>query len=51
MQVILVRMARHDGKLNLSFIDGHLESLNGNQLLSIGNSVSNTDNSDAIIIK
>ena len=38
-----MRMARHDGKLNLSFIDGHVESLNGNQILSIGNSVSNTD--------
>ena len=38
-----MRMARHDGKVNLSFIDGHVESYNGNQLLSVGNSVSNTD--------
>ena len=37
------RHARHDGKLNLTYIDGHLETIDGNQLLSIGNTLSNTD--------
>ncbi|MDD7983575.1 type II secretion system protein [Lentisphaera marina] len=36
------RMARHDGKLNITYIDGHLESLDGNQALSIGNNSNNS---------
>ena len=36
------RMARHDGKLNITYVDGHLESLDGNQALSIGNNSNNS---------
>jgi prepilin-type processing-associated H-X9-DG protein len=35
------RMARHDGKLNITYVDGHLETLDGNQALSIGNNSNN----------
>jgi prepilin-type N-terminal cleavage/methylation domain-containing protein/prepilin-type processing-associated H-X9-DG protein len=33
-----MRIARHDGKLNISYIDGHIETMNGTQILNIGNS-------------
>ncbi|WDE97771.1 prepilin-type N-terminal cleavage/methylation domain-containing protein [Lentisphaera profundi] len=38
-----MKMARHDNKLNLTYLDGHLESISDTGILLIGNTLKTTD--------